>query len=498
MSRHEATSDAAPGLLIALPGGLYVSGVVSWAVRLVNELSKRGVRCGLLIHAQREGYAAATPRIDPRVRVHDLAALGRIEACEGRIEPFASAYAAAACELGASRVVLSPNLHGDSYGAAAAAMQACGERLRVVGWCHLDSAYDVRVLRHYAPMLSRTVAVSGALRARLSDLAGVTEIPYGVPFTARSGVRSEGPPRLIYAGRLDESVKRVGALAAMSRVLDSQGFAHRLTLLGDGPAAACLPSGPSIERRSGIAPESVGGHYAANDLFVLASKAEGLSLAMLEAMRCGCVPVVTRVRSGATQAVTHGESGMLVEADDDTPREELARRMAAAVRAAWEAGPEAMNAMRTRAMRAGDAYGVEAHADRVLAMMREVAAEPARRWTGRCAFTGGGSVPAGGEERLRAALRSLAGERVLVHGTGRHTRELGHVLEEFRDRIIGFCDDDATKAGTRVMGWPVHLPPGPREGTAVVVSSWIHEAEVLARAPLAYAGKRVVGLYRAA
>lgn len=497
MPRHDASVDA-PGLLIALPGGFYVSGVVTWAVRLVNELAGRGVRCGLLVHAQREGYPPSTPRIDPRVRVFDLASLGRIESCEGRIEPFAQAYANAARDLGVERVVLSPNLHGDSYGAAAAALRACGGMIRVAGWCHLDGAYDVRVLRHYAPMLSRTVAVSSALRTRLYDLQGVVEIPYGVPATARPASREPGPPRLIYAGRLDETVKRVGALAAMSRELDAQGFAHRLTLVGDGPAGESLRPGPSMDVRAGIAPEAVGRAYAANDLFVLASKAEGLSLAMLEAMRCGCVPVVTRVRSGAAQAVTHGVNGMLVEADDDTPREALARRMAAAVREAWERGEGAMEAMRARAMREADAYSVESHATRVLEMMREAAAEPARSWSGRCAFSGGGSVPAGGDERLREVLRSLGGERVLVHGTGRHTRELCHVLEEFRDRIIGFCDDDVTKAGTRVMGLPVHLPPGPREGTAVVVSSWIHEAEVLARARVAYAGKRVVGLYQAA
>ncbi|MEY3231344.1 MAG: hypothetical protein RL689_1433 [Planctomycetota bacterium] len=497
MPRHDANA-AATGLLIALPGGFYVSGVVTWAVRLVNELSTRGVRCGLLLHAQREGYAPSRPSLDPRVRVFDLSPLGRIESCEGRIEPFAKAYADAARSLGVSRVALSPNLHGDSYGAAAAALQACGDLLRVVGWCHLDGAYDVRVLRHYAPMLSRVVAVSAALRARLDDLEGVTEIPYGVPATARGQTCEVGPPRLIYAGRLDETIKRVGALAAMSRVLDEQGFAHRLTLVGDGPARDALAGGPSMEVRPGVAPEAVGEWYAASDLFVLASKAEGLSLAMLEAMRCGCVPVVTRVRSGASQVVTHGESGMLVEADDDMDRETLARRMAAAVRAAWEAGPAAMAAMRARAMHDASSYSIEAHASRVMEMMREVAAEPARSWVGRCAFTGGGSVPAGGDERLREVLRSLRGERVLVHGTGRHTQELGHVLEEFRDRIIGFCDDDVTKAGTRVMGLPVHLPPGPSEGTAVVVSSWIHEAEVLARANVAYAGKRVVGLYQAA
>jgi glycosyltransferase involved in cell wall biosynthesis len=496
MPPHDAVE--APGLLIALPGGFYVSGVVTWAARLVNELAARGVPCGLLVHAQREGYPATRPRLDARVRVFDLSSLGRIEACEGRIEPFARAYAEAARGLGASRVALSPNLHGDSYGAAAAASMACGDLLRVVGWCHLDGAYDVRVLRHYAPMLSRVVAVSAALRERLADMERVTEIPYGVPATARARGREQGPPRLIYAGRLDETTKRVGALAAMSRVLDEQGFAHRLTLLGDGPARAELSCGPSAEVCAGVAPEAVGERYASSDLFVLASKAEGLSLAMLEAMRCGCVPVVTRVRSGATQAVTNGVSGVLVEADDDTPREELARRMAAAVRGAWEAGADAMEAMRSRAMRDSDAYSIETHASRVLEMMRAVASEPARAWEGRCAFSGGGSVPADGEDRLRAVLRSLRGERVVIHGTGRHTRELAHVLMEFRDRIIGFCDDDATKVGTRMMGLPVHRPPGPPEGTAVVISSWIHEAELLARADAAYAGKLVLGVYRAA
>ena len=496
MPPHDAAD--APGLLIALPGGFYVSGVVTWAVRLVNELATRGVSCGLLVHAQREGYSPTRPRLDSRVRVFDLSSLGRIESCEGRIEPFAIAYARAARALGGARVGLSPNLHGDSYGAAAAASRSCGDLLRIAGWCHLDGAYDVRVLRHYGPMLSRVVAVSGALRERLSDMERVTEIPYGVPATARATRREGGPPRLIYAGRLDETIKRVSALAAMSRVLDAGGFAHRLTLLGDGPARDALRCGPSVEVQEGVAPEAVGAAYASSDVFVLASRAEGLSLAMLEAMRCGCVPVVTRVRSGAAQAVTHGASGVLVEADDDTPREELAGRLAAAVRGAWEAGPDAMEAMRSCAKRDADGYSIESHASRVLEMMRAAASEPARPWEGRCAFSGGGSVPADGEDRLRETLRSLRGERVLVHGTGAHTRELVHVLEEFRDRIIGFCDDDVTKVGTRIMGLPVHLPPGPGEGTAVVISSWIHEAELLARADAAYAGKRVVGVYRAA
>jgi glycosyltransferase involved in cell wall biosynthesis len=482
------------GLLIALPGGLYVSGVVTWAVRLVNELAVRGVPCGLIVHANRRDYGATTPRLHPNVKVFDLSPLGPVEDCAGDVERFGQAYAAAADSLGTDRVILSPNLHGDSYGAAAAALRRRNDLLRIVGWCHLDGSYDVRVLEHYAPMLHRSVAVSRAIASRLAHLAGVVEIPYGVPATAR--VESRGGPSIVHAGRLDETIKRVGAVMAMSDHLAATGFEHRMTFIGDGPAASLVQNRAWITQTPPLAPEDVGAAYASHDLFVLASKAEGLSLAMLEAMRSGCIPVVTRVRSGATQVITHGESGMLVEADDDTPREELAARLARAVRDVCERGPEGMRAMREAAMRAAAAYSVESHVDAVQAMLTQVADEPPKTWTGPCAFSGNGSVPAGGDAKLAAVLESLHGERVVIHGVGRHTQELAHVIAGYADRVMGFCDDDAQRQGSTMLGLPVWSPPGPPLATTVVVSSWIHEEEIVSRAARAYPGKRVIGIYR--
>jgi glycosyltransferase involved in cell wall biosynthesis len=51
------------------------------------------------------------------------------------------------------------------------------------------------------------------------------------------------------------------------------------------------------------------------DIFVLPSRAEALSNALLEAMACGCCPLASRV-GGNPELVRHGENGMLFEAGD--------------------------------------------------------------------------------------------------------------------------------------------------------------------------------------
>jgi glycosyltransferase involved in cell wall biosynthesis len=51
------------------------------------------------------------------------------------------------------------------------------------------------------------------------------------------------------------------------------------------------------------------------DIFVLPSRSEALSNALLEAMACGCCPVATRV-GGNVELIHHGENGLLFEAGD--------------------------------------------------------------------------------------------------------------------------------------------------------------------------------------
>jgi glycosyltransferase involved in cell wall biosynthesis len=144
---------------------------------------------------------------------------------------------------GAGPVVVSPNLHGDCYGAAVELARA-GADVRIVGWQHSDIAYDTHVLRWYAQAIARFVAVSGAVERRLAlampQRAGdIAMIPYGAPAPARAPRRDaiDGRPvRLLYAGRLDHAQKRVGALGPMMAALAEAGVGAHLTVAGDGPA----------------------------------------------------------------------------------------------------------------------------------------------------------------------------------------------------------------------------------------------------------------------
>lgn len=53
------------------------------------------------------------------------------------------------------------------------------------------------------------------------------------------------------------------------------------------------------------------------DIFVLPSRSEALSNALMEAMACGCAPVASRV-GGNVELVQHGQTGLLYESGDTT------------------------------------------------------------------------------------------------------------------------------------------------------------------------------------
>ena len=91
-------------------------------------------------------------------------------------------------------------------------------------------------------------------------------------------------------------------------------------LVGDGPdreALKRLALELGVEERAiftGRVPESRV-YFPALDVYVLASRSEGLPLALVEAMLAGCAIVATDVGS-VSDAITDGETGLLVPAGD--------------------------------------------------------------------------------------------------------------------------------------------------------------------------------------
>ena len=68
--------------------------------------------------------------------------------------------------------------------------------------------------------------------------------------------------------------------------------------------------------RGALTNEETVATLAGHDVFVLPTRAEGLPVALLEAMGSGVVPVVSNIPSGVPEVVTVGVTGLLPEVGD--------------------------------------------------------------------------------------------------------------------------------------------------------------------------------------
>ncbi len=494
--------------LVILPKGLIVSGITTWALRVCGALGAAGRPVGIAAHRAPPGHETLHAKIPPGVRVFDLSHLPEMERCGGDLSEFIPAYARAARDLApaaAGPCVMTPYYLGDCVGAVSALTLADGARVRLLAVQQLLVPYETHVLSHYEPVISRFVGVSdeiaagirGALPHRSGDVRSIPNCAVVPATPPPARLPLEGRPlRLIYTGRLEQAQKRVFALVELSRELARRGVEHRLTAVGDGPAAEEFDAmightdlGARVRRRAPVAPELVDRLLDDHDVFVLPSRSEGLSLSLVEAMARSCVPVIARTPSGAAQTVEPGVNGEIVDiapdADDvaagsllaDGVQRVLSRGLPRLAHASWE---------KTRAK-----FSLERCAGDFARVIDECAASPPRSWpaTRPLAFTGApseqgsGSVPPDGAIRLREALARLAGRRVIVHGTGRHTLELAGVLAESPASIVALADDDPARHGRSLWNWPIVAPAdAARTGaTDVVISSWINQGAIWER-----------------
>jgi len=494
--------------LVLLPKGLIVSGITTWALRMCGALARSGRAAGIAIHHAPPEHETLHLKMPEGVRVFDLTGLPDMERCGGDLSTFIPAYAAAAQQLAraaSAPVVITPYYLGDCFGAAAALTQIDPAGVRILAVQQLMIPYESHVLAHYEPAITRFAGVSdeitSGLRAALPHRSGdVRMIPNCAPVSAAPPAPrpplSGRPLRLIYTGRIEQGQKRIGSLVEMSRALTRRAIDHRLTLVGDGPAqdeidrAIASPDlAGRVQRRAPIAPEHIDRLLDDHDLFVLASRAEGLSLSLVEAMARGCVPVIARTPSGAAQTVEPGVSGELVEIPADAHDESAGELMADGVARTVAHGLDRLSHGSWDAARRK--FSLERCADDFGRVIDEAAAAPPRAWpasravafTSAQAGAGSGAVPADGPTRLRESLAHLAGRRVIIHGTGRHTLELSGVLAESGATIVAFADDDPARHARTLWNWPVISPSdASRTGaTDVVISSWMNQGAIWER-----------------
>jgi len=494
--------------LVALPKGLIVSGITAWTLRVCGALAARGRTVGIAVHRAPPEHETLHAAIPSGVRTFDLTGLPDMETCAGNLSEFIPAYARAARELARAAgapCVITPYYLGDCVGAAAALTLADPAGVRLLAVQQLMIPYETHVWSHFEPVIARFVGVSdeiaAGLRAAFPHRSGdVRTIPNSAnvptaPPPARPPLRDR-PLRLVYTGRIEQVQKRVGALVELSRALTRRAVDHRLTLVGDGPAAADLDRlieaqdlAERVRRCAPVAPELVDRLLDDHDVFVLPSRAEGLSLSLVEAMARACVPVIARTASGAAQTVEPGVSGEIVEIPADAPDKEAGQLMAeGVVRAVAHGLPRLAHGAWEAARRK---FSLERCAEDFGRVIDEAAASAPRAWpasrpvafTGAASPQGSGAVPSDGAIRLREALARLGGRRIIIHATGRHTLELSGVLADSPAAIAAFADDDPARQGRSLWNWPIVSPAdAARTGaTDVVISSWINQDAIWER-----------------
>ena len=175
----------------------------------------------------------------------------------------------------------------------------------------------------------RLIAINNTIVTELS-VAGVSAeriavIPNGVDFenaTPRSDYLTTGQLTVVFVGRLVPNKGADVLLPAFRRVLNSQtGTPWRLWLFGEGSERAsleamCVDLGIAEHVKFWGRIDSVASHLEQADLFVLPSRAEGMSNALLEAMSHGLPCVASRI-PGNVEVLRDGENGILVPVDND-------------------------------------------------------------------------------------------------------------------------------------------------------------------------------------
>ncbi len=184
-----------------------------------------------------------------------------------------------------------------------------------------DFYYDLAV-RH-DEIIDAYVTYTERMAERLRELLphrhdAIFLLRYGVDIPAAVRQPSQGPLRLIYAGRIARD-KGIFDLPAIASELMARGCRVRWTIQGTGPDEQELRRQwpDPATTWTGMQPmDAVLAGYLRHDVLVMPSRNEGLPVALLEACAAGVVPVVSNLPSGIPEVVVPGRTGFRPEPGD--------------------------------------------------------------------------------------------------------------------------------------------------------------------------------------
>lgn len=175
---------------------------------------------------------------------------------------------------------------------------------------------------------NRVIAVSPRLKSDLVSKYGVPAakievIGNGVDVDRLFPGTETSRNRAVFMGRIEDVQKNVFLLPKILRQALKHDPSAHLTVVGSGPdydrlRARFLALGLEgrFELLGRVESTEISAILRQHGVFILPSRFEGCSNSSLEAMSCGCVPILSRLPGISDQLVVHGQSGYLFNPDD--------------------------------------------------------------------------------------------------------------------------------------------------------------------------------------
>lgn len=311
-------------LLFIAPSAYPLGGVAVWLDYLARELICLGhdVHVGLVEGNAHDAsrYTQAYPGlVVERVPNSSGSAEGRVRALVTVLERVRP------------DVVLGVNI-ADLFGAVRR-LRIGGNRVRLVMTLHAIEGDMLSDVRKNLDVIDSVVSTNKLAVRLCAERAGLDPMrslyaPYGVDLSALQGLArsaSEGPLRIVWVGRLEQSQKRVHLLLPLLEFLEQTNLDYTLAICGDGPErilleqnlAPLIDSG-RVEFLGSVPVSRVSVEVYANaDVLLLTSAWETGPLVVWEAMAAGLCVVTTRyVGSGLEGALVDGKNCLMFDIDD--------------------------------------------------------------------------------------------------------------------------------------------------------------------------------------
>lgn len=201
-------------------------------------------------------------------------------------------------------------------------------RVRLIGLVQADSELEIGQATRLGEYWDAIVAVSDPIHFKLVD-----KLSYLAPrmVTIRNAVPSlevpppkpaDGPLRIAYSGELRPHQKRLHDMVEIARRLADRGVPFHLTFFGEGSHRAVLEDkSRDLMARGQVSfpgrldADALLEALASQHIFLLTSEFEGLSIALLEAMSRGCVPVASQL-SSQSMVIRPGANALTAKVGD--------------------------------------------------------------------------------------------------------------------------------------------------------------------------------------